>query len=337
MAGKHGNIAIFIPHLGCEHACSFCNQRIISGNETPMDVKTAQKVIVSAYEAMDAERRSRTEIAFFGGSFTAIPKQEMISYLEICTPFLGEGGFMGIRISTRPDAIDEEILDILGTYGVTAIELGAQSLDDKVLSLNERGHTAKDCIDAVRLIQKSAYRFSLGLQMMVGLYGESKESLYATAEQILALRPDTLRIYPVVILRGTKLDALYQSGEYRPISLGEAVEYTAYWMEQFKDAGIRLIKVGLHASKEVEEQMTGGLYHPAFCELCEGMIYRNRMQKMLDGKEPGNYRFTVKQSDLSKAIGQKKSNLQYFAAVGYRITVTGGQAEEMTLERIQDR
>lgn len=333
---KHSNIAIFIPHMGCEHACSFCNQRIISGSESPMTPKQAYDTIQSAYDAItDPAARKQTEIAFFGGSFTAIDERLMEQYLQVCKPFLGENGFGGVRISTRPDAITVPILDTLQRYGVTAIELGVQSLDDRVLALNDRGHTAADAFAAIRLIRSEGYRFSLGLQMMIGLYGESKESLYHTAKTILALKPDTVRIYPTVVLKGTKLDALLQSGMYQPMSLVDAVQFTAEWLDRFEDAGIRVIKVGLHASEDVEKQMTGGIYHPAYRELCEGVRYRKKIEALLAGQEKGSYLLFVPKGDISKAVGQKRENLRYFEERGYRLKLKEASDGSIRLERNQ--
>ncbi len=331
---KHANIAIFIPHLGCPHHCSFCNQRVISGNEAPVSPQEVQGILQRACaQITDPKKREQTEIAFFGGSFTAIGIKPMRAFLEICQPYLGEGGFSGIRISTRPDAITTEILDILAAHRVSAIELGVQSLDDTVLRLNERGHTAADVYRAVKLIRSEAYHFSLGLQMMVGLYGDTEKSLSETAEKIIALRPDTLRIYPTVVLRGTKLDMLLQSGAYQPMDLDSAVKTTARWMERFERAGIRLIKVGLHASKEVEEQLTGGLYHPAFRELCESELARQRVLRLLAPLPAGNYTLFVKNCEVSKVIGQKRKNLLYFASLGYRLRVKGTKDGGFLLER----
>lgn len=305
----HSNISIFVPHAGCPHKCSFCDQHSISGTAFRPDGEYVRRVCAEALERIKAPENA--EIAFFGGSFTAIARDYMTELLDAASEFVGKGRFRGIRISTRPDYIGDEILALLKSYGVTAVELGAQSLDDRVLMLNERGHTAADVENAARLIR--AQGFELGLQMMVGLYGSTAECECATADRICSIRPDTVRIYPVVILKNTRLGQLYQSGEYRTFAFDEAVEMTARFMQQFENCGIRVIKVGLHASELVERDMIGGFYHPAFRELCESVIYR----RLIEGElaKSGNISYAevlVPARSLSKALGQKKSNIAYF-------------------------
>ena len=215
---KHSNISIFVPHNGCPNACTFCNQREITGQSyqpVPQDVINAVNI------ARQYSDTKNTEIAFFGGSFTAIPRDYMLSLLEAAYPFVKSGEFYGIRLSTRPDCINEEILDILKSHGVTAIELGTQSMCDDVLTANKRGHSALDSVNASLLIKK--YGFSLGLQMMTGLYKSSDEKDIYTAHKIADLQPDTVRIYPTIVMRGTELAQLYQNGLYIPQTLETAL------------------------------------------------------------------------------------------------------------------
>ena len=198
---KHSNIAIFVPHAGCPHKCSFCDQRTISGAQHS---PTGQEVTaVCAQAAEEMKEPGNAEIAFFGGSFTAIDRGYMLELLKAAHPFVQEGKVKGIRISTRPDCITPEILDILKQYGVTAIELGAQSMVDEVLEANERGHCASDAVNASALIR--LYGFELGLQMMTGLYKSSPERDMETMRRIIGISPDTVRIYPTVVLKGTAL------------------------------------------------------------------------------------------------------------------------------------
>ena len=317
---KHKNIAFFIPHLGCPHCCSFCDQRAISGNASAPSPESVRKTLEEAFAAI--EDRENCEIAFFGGSFTAIPKEQMLSYLKIAQPFCGEGGFGGIRVSTRPDAVDEEILLLLKEHGVTVIELGAQSMRDEVLIKNGRGHTAKDVRDAARRVK--AKDFSLGLQMMVGLPGDTNpgDALF-TAEELIALKPDFVRIYPAVILPHTQMAKWFQSGEYIPMWLDTAVSVCAELLLRFGAAKIPVIRLGLHDSPDVAQNHIGGIYHPAFRELCESKIWLDRMTALLADQQKGSYTFFVPVSCVSKAVGQHRTNIKKLREAGYTARVCG--------------
>ncbi|WP_040197502.1 elongator complex protein 3 [Candidatus Soleaferrea massiliensis] len=324
---KHANLSIFVPHAGCAYRCSFCNQRVISGAQTPPTPETVEALASQSLKALGA-RASSAQIAFFGGSFTAIDRMDMISLLKAAGRFVGEDGFSGIRISTRPDAVTKEIMDILWEHHVTAIELGVQSMDDAVLSLNGRGHTAADAGKAVRLIRE--YPMELGLQMMVGLYGDTLDGSLRTARKIADLHPDTVRVYPTVVLKGTGLAALYESGAYRPPGLTETVDACAGMLELFEERGIRVIRMGLHASPDVEEQMIAGVYHPAFRELCESRLYLRRIQGELARRDIRTGRITIygNPRELSKLTGQKRCNLDALKAQGVVCRVRPDEALE---------
>lgn len=314
--------------------CAFCNQRTISGKT---EIPTAQTVRNICETALSQVRdRENCEIAFFGGSFTAIERGYMVSLLEAAREFLGENGFSGIRVSTRPDCVDQEILSLLKSYGVTAVELGAQSMNDLVLSANERGHTAEDVVRASELIK--SFGFELGLQMMVGLYKSTPETDLETSGRIIALKPETVRIYPTVILENTKLGELYKSGEYVPYTLEKAVELCAFMLEGFRKNDIRVIKLGLHASETVEGEMLGGLYHPAFRELCESRLYLEKMKSAIEEKQAGKITkavFSVPSNKLSQALGQKKSNVKYFESMGIRLEIKGDKSRKDELELLE--
>lgn len=331
---SHSNISVFVPHVGCPHMCAFCNQRTITGQE---DIPHAEDVKRICTQALcEVKNVSETEIAFFGGSFTAIPREYMLELLEATKNFVGDKKFKGIRISTRPDYISQEILDVLKEYNVTSIELGAQSLSDKVLSANERGHSAEAVEKASALIRENG--FELGLQMMVGLYQSDINDEYETVSKIVSIKPDTVRIYPVVILEDTRLGELYKSGEYKPFDFDTCIEITAKAMQMFEKDHIRVIKVGLHASEFVEEKKLGGFYHPALRELCEGKIYQSEIEKLID--ENTEYvEISVPSANLSKAIGQKKCNIKYFAEknITLKINGTANQHERIKIKKIIDR
>lgn len=329
----HSNISIFIPHVGCPHMCAFCNQRTISGEQ---NIPHAEDVAEICAQALNEVRDlSNAEIAFFGGSFTAIEKNYMLELLEAAKAFVGEGKFKGIRISTRPDYIDEEILDILQSFGVTAIELGAQSMCDRVLEANDRGHNSKDVAYAAMLI-KSRRCFELGLQMMVGLYKSTYQDEIKTWNRIASLEPDTVRIYPVVILEDTRLGELYKKGEYVPIDFDTVVDLCAGFLEDADQRSIDVIKMGLHASEIVEGQALGGFYHPAFRELCEGRIYLKKITALL-GDCCRYAEVSVPEKNLSKALGHKKCNIEYFRRKGTDVKIVPDAAQTASIKIIERR
>lgn len=305
---KYSNIAIFVPHAGCPYRCSFCDQHTITGMQTIPRAADVTRICEEAFSRI--RDPGQTEIAFFGGSFTAVPRGLMTELLDAAQPYAER--CRGIRISTRPDCIDGEILSVLRRSRVTSIELGAQSLDDAVLAANDRGHTAADVIRASDMIRQAG--FELGLQVMPGLYKADPASDRRTAEAVCGIRPDTVRIYPVVILQGTRLGELYCSGEYQPAPFPEMVQLVAEWMELYRVNGIRIIKVGLHASEFVQAQAIGGYYHPAFRELCESYGYRCRIGAELTRLGIADREITVRVHPgcVSKAVGQKKANIRYF-------------------------
>lgn len=318
---KHINIALFVVHKGCPHMCSFCNQRSISGSQKDITAADVHEAAQTAIASLSESQAAGGEIAFFGGSFTMVEHDYMLSLLEAAYTYVQKGIFKGIRISTRPDGISREICEILKKYGVTAVELGAQSLDDRVLQLNERGHTAKQVEDACKLLKE--YGFELGLQMMTGLYGSEDADSIETAEKIVALAPETVRIYPTVVIKGTKLYELMQSGEFIPKGIPETADLCARLIPMFEDAGIKVIRVGLHSGGGVEESYAGGAYHPALRELCEGRIYYNRALSVLEKHGKGKYILGVSSKEISKMTGQKKENLIKLREKGYECAVKG--------------
>ena len=316
---KHINIALFIPDEGCPHRCSFCNQKTITGTgkrPQPGDVISACETALNGKKDV-----SGGEIAFFGGSFTAIERGYMLSLLKCAKSYLDRGLFKGIRISTRPDCIDDSILALLKEYKVTSIELGCQSMDDEVLFLNERGHTAAQCESACRLVRE--YGFELGVQMMTGLFGDTDEKALKTAQRLIALRPDTVRIYPTVVLKNTALERLYAEGRYRAQTLEEAVALCSRLLKMFTQGGVKVIRLGLHSGGGVEENYVAGAYHPAFREKCESRLYRENIEKLLSENrvQKGEATVFVSPRYLSQAKGQKKENITYFKEHGYNINI----------------
>lgn len=310
MKTGHANISVFVPHIGCPNMCSFCNQRHITGFHRAVGPKD---IIDAVNVAVDSKNYSpeNTEIAFFGGSFTAINQNYMLSLLQTASKFVEEGIVSGIRISTRPDAIDDEILNLLKQHYVTAIELGAQSLNDKVLKSNNRGHTASQVVSSSNLIK--SYGFSLGIQMMTGLFRDTDALSLKTASQIISIKPDTVRIYPTIVLKDTDLAALYNDGVYKPQTLHSAVDLCAKLYLMFEENDIKVIRLGLHSIEK--DSCVAGPWHPAFSELCQSKIFYDKILGALSNK--GKYTIFVAPSALSKAIGQKKDNINKLKENGF--------------------
>lgn len=243
----------------------------------------------------------------------------MISLLSAAKDYLSL--FKGIRISTRPDAIDENVLDILKKHGVTSIELGAQSMSDVVLKSNNRGHDS-DCVRRASALIKSK-GFSLGLQMMTGLYNATPDTDLYTAKEFIKLKPETVRIYPTVILENTELGNLYHKGEYSSYSLEETISLCAEIIPLFEAENISVIRVGLHSSDTMESKILAGAYHPAFRELCENKIFYNRIINELSVLDVAKGAVTVMVAPdaISKATGQKKKNINDLKAMGYDVKI----------------
>lgn len=241
----------------------------------------------------------------------------MRSLLDATVPFIDR--FKGVRISTRPDAVDDEVLSLLRSYRVTAIELGAQSMSDEVLAANDRGHTADDVRRASKLIK--SYGFELGLQMMTGLYGSFDALDRYTAEEFIKLRPDTVRIYPTIVMDGTRLGELYKAGLYQPQDLHSAVELCAALIPLFEANGVRVIRVGLHDSESLKENRLAGPYHPAFRELCESRIMLEKAMELLQAFPHGTYTLRVNPKSRSKMTGNRKANLIALRDLGYEIKI----------------
>ncbi len=314
---KHANIALFVPHEGCPNQCVFCNQRSISGSTKKLtgdDVDAAVKTALDGCEKIDAQ------LAFFGGSFTAIERSYMLELLEKAKPYVDSGAIKGgIRVSTRPDAISDEILSILRSYKVTAIELGCQSMNDGVLSACKRGHTARHVEKACALIK--SYGFELGVQMMTGLPGDTDETCLQTAQKLIFLKPDTVRIYPTVVLENTPLETLYRQGLYTPQTLEQTVVLCAKLLKMFDEANVRVIRLGLHSGGGVEEGYVAGVYHPAFRQLCEAEIYRREFEKLIGESKNTHVYFSVAKGKTSSAVGHKRANVIWFAQRGINLHV----------------
>lgn len=277
---KHFIIPIFIPHYGCSHQCVFCNQKKITGLVTPV---TANEVanIIEANLARLTEKR-QVEVAYYGGSFTALPLPIQRDLLLPASRMLQSGAIHAIRLSTRPDCISEEIVQQLISLGVSIVEIGAQSLDNRVLHAACRGHTYDDVVNAVSILQ--SFDIDYGLQFMVGLPMEDKISLAATTRKAVALSPHFVRIYPTIVIADTPLAQLYQQQKYQPLSLQKAVVWSAFMKLSFERAGIAVIRTGLQATPELSapQVVLDGPFHPAFGEMVDAYLFYQMLVGFLE-------------------------------------------------------
>lgn len=262
-----------MPHLGCPHDCVFCNQKRISGVERPLERNELHKEIENTLSTLDYSNNPRVEIAFFGGSFTGIEASLQKIYLEIGQSYIKQGKVHGLRLSTRPDYITEEILGYLKHYGVQVIELGVQSMHDDILRASNRGHNRADVIYASTLIK--SYGFTLGIQLMPGLPLDTIDRFKATVDDAIALQPDIIRLYPTLIIKDTELADQYASGQYLPMSLADAVSSCSYGLESCIKHNIQVIRLGLQPSDAVSENgdVVAGPFHPSFRQLVEGELF----------------------------------------------------------------
>ena len=280
---KHAIIPIFIPHYGCEYECVFCNQNKITGRtKIPKeeDVRNTVDEWLTTLRPKGENAAGTVELAFYGGSFTGIPIDAQSSYLSIAKEYKDSGLIDKIHMSTRPDYIDEEILTNLKSYGVDTIELGAQSFDDAVLLASNRGHTAKSTEKASALINE--FGFELGIQLMVGLPGDSLKSSIYSAKKAADLAPSLARIYPTVMLKDTELLNMYLEGKYIPISQEEAVKRAKAMYLILENSGITIMRVGLKSTDVMNSSVIDSpSYHPAFRQLVEGSIARDRIEDLI--------------------------------------------------------
>jgi len=321
MSARESIIPVFVPHLGCPNDCVFCNQRRISGSVAPA---TAEDVVSAIENALRlTPPGTRRQLAFYGGSFTAIPVAEQESLLGAAAPYLERGDIASLRLSTRPDAIDGAVLRRMRSYGVETIELGAQSMSERVLALSGRGHTAADVEDAARAVKGAGFR--LILQMMTGLPGADDESDVESARRIAALGPDGVRVYPTVIVRDTALCDLWRAGRYKEHTVEDAVRVCARILPVFEQAGIPVIRLGLNPTEDLSGgDAVGGAYHPALGELVKSRIMRDRAEKILSGAKRGEQAvLRVNPRLMSQLVGQHGANRAYlverFGLSGLRI------------------
>ncbi len=303
---NHRNLPFFVPHAGCPNCCVFCSQTKITGQNAEKDI---EKEIFELRSLLESESGSfeESQIAFFGGSFTAIERSRMEALLSVANEYMKKGIADSIRISTRPDKIDSEILDILEKYRVTNIELGVQSTDDNVLSACERGHLASHSFEAARLITERGFVF--GGQMMIGLPSSTMESEIQTAKDIVAMGAKEARIYPTVVFEGTKLFDMTKNRQYVPLSLDEAVERTAKCFRIFLESGVKVLRIGLHSSENLKNAPFGA-NHPALGELVKSRVYTDIISDECGDCEGRIIEIGIRSRDISMLSGHDNAGIK---------------------------
>ncbi len=290
-------VPIFIPTQGCPHRCVYCRQEGITGTTGPPSHGQVKETLLGAVRSPRFQPERSPEIAFYGGTFTGLSLETMEALLSVVHPWVAEGPFCGVRVSTRPDALDRERLSLMKRYGVATVELGVQSLDDRVLGRSLRGYTAGAVQRAVPALRAAGFR--VGVQLMPGLPGDSRARWRNTVTKALALEPDLVRLYPTVVLEGTRLAAWYRKSRYRPLTLDEAVDRCSEACVRFAARDIPVVRLGLLVSPESLDQgeVLAGPWHPAFGDLVRSSVYHQRLEALLPADSGGDLRISVHPAD----------------------------------------
>jgi histone acetyltransferase (RNA polymerase elongator complex component) len=317
-------IPIFIPHSGCPHQCVFCNQTAITGQKATLPDAARVAEIIETYLAHSVPR-SRVEVAFFGGNFLGLAPGQISDLLESVRPFLDTGVVHGIRFSTRPDTVTKDRLKQIGTFPVSLVELGVQSMDDQVLAQANRGHTRNDTCRAMDLLD--SFHMNAGVQIMAGLPGDTREGVIQTAQVLADMHPKTARIYPALVLKNTLLARWYQNGTYQPLTLDQAVDISGRAYGVFNQAGVTVIRMGVHMSDAQMGSILAGPWHPAFGHLVfSRILYRKTIRKIQalgTTMLSGSIQLRIHPSEESRLRGDRNSNLhrmkKKFPGIDFRV------------------
>ena len=325
MSKNYYIIPIFVPHEGCPHDCVFCNQDRITGVKDTVTAETVYNILDEYLETID-RKNATVEISFFGGTFTGIREEKQRELLTVAKEYKEKGLIDKIRMSTRPDYINDYILTYLKEYKVDIIELGVQSLDNEVLIKAGRGHTAEDVVKASKLIKD--YGIVLGHQIMPGLPGDTFEKDRETVKKSIEMKPDICRLYPSLVIKDTPMEKMYERGTYIPYTLDEAVEICMELYKMYTDAGVNVIRIGLQPTDEIAEgkDVVAGPFHPAFRELVEGRLLADKIRNASQGK-PCDLTVKINPRDISKLYSNKKVYFNKLISEGYKIKVI--QEEEV--------
>ncbi|HVO67978.1 MAG TPA: radical SAM protein [Syntrophales bacterium] len=329
-------IPFFIMNQGCPNRCIFCNVHKTAGNHTGRITEDTFRETVYEYLSHKKQNRDHVQIAFYGGNFTGMEKDYQAELLGFAGPFIKQGMVYDLRISTRPDNIDDDSLNLLKRFRVTTVEIGVQSLVDEVLSLSNRGHSSSDVMTATELLKD--WGFKTGIHLMVGLPGDSRSGFEYTISKTIVLKPDMVRIHPTVVFQDTALAEMYESGDYTPLSMSEAIDMCKYALRRFEEADIPIIRLGLQTTREMEKagSIIAGPYHPAFRSLVEESIFLDMASSLLTagGVLAKEVIFTVSPKDISSFHGHKNENIhalkKRYNLTGINVSVDHGQ-ERRTL------
>jgi histone acetyltransferase (RNA polymerase elongator complex component) len=300
-------IPIFLPAIGCREQCLFCNQKV-TANGLPSPSSVRNFIETSLAEIPYDKNDRKKQVAFYGGSFTATHRDNEVRYLKEVQPFLASGLIDSIRISTRPDALNEETLSLLREYGVKTVEVGAQSMIDEVLFISKRGHCAEDTVSATSRLKRRG--FEVGLQLMTGLPGDTCDRFLQTLDRVIELKPDFVRIHPTLVLRGAPLETLWRDGRYSPLCLDEAVQWLKKGILRLENSSIPVARIGLQPTQELERDYLAGPYHPSFRQLVDSSIFFDMATSLLQNSQKnGQALFRCHPKEISNLRGQKNENM----------------------------
>jgi histone acetyltransferase (RNA polymerase elongator complex component) len=316
-------VPIFIPNQGCPYRCIYCQQeKITSQPAHPVDESTIKQTLHNAIKSTGFDTSREPEVAFYGGTFTRLPMGRMKEMLETVAPFVKEGLFKSVRVSTRPDSVQAEQLSLMRKLGVATVELGTQSMDDGVLELSRRGHTGRDTVQSVRLLKQ--HRFKVGIQLMPGLPGDSEEIFKETLEEVIKLRPDMVRLYPTLVIKGTELAAWYTENRYHPLSLNAALRICQESCVRLEEKGIPVIRIGLMSSPALlrSDEVIAGPWHSAFGFLVRSGIHQEKIASCLPGQGVASkIRLRVPSGEIPLVRGYKNQGLRLIEEkTGARVT-----------------
>jgi histone acetyltransferase (RNA polymerase elongator complex component) len=330
---KRRIVPFFISHRGCPHRCVFCDQQRVAGADGSLPGSGEIREKVAEYRRSSG--RVSIEVAYYGGSFTSLPREEQLGLLIPLQPLIASGEVSSIRVSTRPDSVNGECASLLRAMGVRTVEIGVQSMDDGVLALAGRGHTAADVEAAVASLKGEG--MAVGLQLMPGLPGDCADTSLSSLSRALTFAPDFLRIYPTVVLANTALADRYAEGSYLPLTLRQAVSLCKVMLHRALLAGVPVIRMGLQPTAELERPgaVIAGPYHPAFRQMVEAELRYDLLEHLVADRyrDDPDVEVFCSPARVSDVTGQRRVNLERLLRErGVRVTGVRGDARLSSLD-----